>query len=151
MKLNGTFSPATLSLKFTEVKKVASLIEELSEDYELLTKFVETIVSQQPTIQFAWDERSPYHSTHLFENVTELIIIGYSFPFYNKETDREIFTELLSRSRAITITIVDLNPEVIKEKIENFRTDLQGVASVRYILSKNLDEYPIPDSIRYAD
>jgi len=54
----------------------------------------------QSNLHFAW-EKNNYHSslmTHIkkmIDKTTILVVIGYSFPFFNREVDKEIFTELI--------------------------------------------------------
>lgn len=55
--------------------------------------------SLKSQIHFAW-EQTTYHAnaiqnlTHLILHTTILVVIGYSFPFFNREFDKEIMYEL---------------------------------------------------------
>jgi len=52
-----------------------------------------------PQINFAW-EKSEYHSrlmkhvANMIQGTTILVVIGYSFPFFNREIDKQIFEHL---------------------------------------------------------
>lgn len=50
-----------------------------------------------PFIHFAWEDKKPYQriKDHL-EQTDILIVIGYSFPVFNRETDKEIFGMITS-------------------------------------------------------
>lgn len=55
-------------------------------------------------MHFAWED-SDYHNglmgdvSLLLQDVTQLVVIGYSFPFFNREVDKLVFQGLLSNSR----------------------------------------------------
>lgn len=54
---------------------------------------------ENPQINFAW-ENNQYHQplnkhiNKLIEDTTIVVVIGYSFPFFNREIDKQIFEEL---------------------------------------------------------
>ena len=72
---------------------------------ELENKDIFTILNQiagekyMPHIHFAW-ENSDYKSEliknieHVVKGTTILVVIGYSFPFYNREVDKKVFNIL---------------------------------------------------------
>jgi hypothetical protein len=54
-------------------------------------------------LNFAW-EKSGYHSRlmkhvkHMIDEVTIVVVIGYSFPFFNREVDKQIFEQLIANN-----------------------------------------------------
>jgi hypothetical protein len=72
-------------------------------------------------LKFAW-EKDHYES--LFENskkdleyISVLVIVGYSFPFFNREVDIRLFNNMPNLK---TIYIQDPNHAIIKETMEEF-------------------------------
>jgi hypothetical protein len=57
----------------------------------------------KPNVHFAW-EKGRYHTllmghiTKLIEHTTIMVVIGYSFPFFNRELDKQIFKHLKDKS-----------------------------------------------------
>lgn len=72
-------------------------------DYNTLLKYLKkNIQSLSDYLSFAWER---YQNNNLFSLITPilqktnvLVIIGYSFPFFNRETDKQIFDVLKSNS-----------------------------------------------------
>ncbi len=53
----------------------------------------------QSHIHFAWErsgyhERLMQHAIQMIQGTTIVVVIGYSFPFYNREVDKQIFSSL---------------------------------------------------------
>lgn len=75
----------------------------LSNSDENLLKFIQTN-NKHTMIHFVW-EKSEYHS-NLLEKIkmiindsTILVVIGYSFPFFNREVDKKIFHQLTENKK----------------------------------------------------
>ena len=54
-----------------------------------------------PQINFAWENNQFHpqlmkHVINMIKGTTKLVVIGYSFPFFNREIDKQIFKELKS-------------------------------------------------------
>jgi hypothetical protein len=70
---------------------------------------------------FAWEKEEKYSGfNNMLDNIIKvitsterLIIVGYSFPFFNAEIDRQ----LLTACRPKEVIIQDLYPELIKERL----------------------------------
>lgn len=71
-------------------------------------------------LSFAW-EYSPNNEklkTILAKNVEDteiVVVIGYSFPFFNREMDRYIFSKM---GKLKKVYIQDINPEAVKQSIQ---------------------------------
>jgi len=74
-------------------------------------------------LRFAWDEKydKGNPNKHLIkihdsiQNSTALVIIGYSFPFFNRDADRVILQSFMERS----IYIQDTDPDRIERSIKS--------------------------------
>jgi hypothetical protein len=80
---------------------------------------------------FAWEKDEKYpgfdnmitNILDVIKNTERLIIVGYSFPFFNAEIDREI----LSACKPKEIIIQDLYPETIKDRLLELIPDYGAV------------------------
>lgn len=80
---------------------------------------------------FAWEKDEKYpgfdnmitNILDVIKNTERLIIVGYSFPFFNAEIDRKI----LSACRPREIIIQDLYPETIKDRLLELIPDYGAV------------------------
>lgn len=72
----------------------------------LLSKNVET------SLHFAW-ENSTYHNdlmkdvSKMIKDVSIMVVIGYSFPFFNREVDKEVFKQLKNSTQFYKIYYQD--------------------------------------------
>lgn len=84
-----------------------SVFNDLKEEYylseTLMNLFLEQHSGNSHLMTFAWEKRSEVNRSlstsyslaeRLIEDTTILIVIGYSFPFYNREIDNRIFKKL---------------------------------------------------------
>lgn len=70
---------------------------------------------------FAWEKEEKYighnslisQAMKIMEATKILIIVGYSFPYFNSEIDKQLFTKCFPKE----IIIQDLEPEKIKERL----------------------------------
>ena len=72
-----------------------------------------------PHISFAWEKNNKNENMMLamsrkIEDTDVLVVIGYSFPFFNREVDREIFKHMPKLHK---IYIQDINPKVVESSI----------------------------------
>lgn len=69
-------------------------------------------MARETLIHFAW-ENSEYirdnlkHATSMIEGTTIVVVIGYSFPFFNRECDKKIFEELTKAGKLRKIYFQD--------------------------------------------
>lgn len=97
-----------------------------------------------PQIFFAWEE-SDYHNklmNHVFkmiEETTIIIVIGYSFPYYNRDIDKKIFEKILSGKKLKIIYYQDpvLTGEQLKSQFSLSR-------DLKIINIKNVSNFHIP-------
>jgi len=105
-----------------------------------------------PGIRFAWDSETKDRLKMLtpFTESNILVIVGYSFPYFNRETDIEIFSQLPNLER-IYIQGLEKDLDGINKRlgsILNLRSDgtgrgMQTIKSVVWV--KDLNSFFIPD------
>ena len=71
-------------------------------------------------LSFAWEETDDTFLSNIQKNISDadvLVVIGYSFPFFNRNMDTAIIKSLPTLKK---IYIQDEKPEVVMESIDNF-------------------------------
>ncbi len=103
---------------------------------------------KNPDIMFAWElstgggetEKSLVSCAHdCIKDAKTLVIIGYSFPFFNRKIDRELFKDIIFDN----IYIQDPNADSVFESIESV-----GIQFKEYKLLSNLtDRFYLPPNL----
>ena len=110
--------------------------------YQVANKFKD---SAYPTLSFAWEKTEPGESNIIrkakdsTQDTDVLVVIGYSFPFFNRDVDREIIGEMKSLSK-----VYFQAPDA-----ENIKTRFQAVRS--NMSPKDLMAYPEVGSFLLPD
>jgi hypothetical protein len=119
---------------------------------EVVDRYI-SIIDNRKTLEcelkFAWENE---HYNKLFESAKEdlemievLVIIGYSFPFFNREVDDRLFKSMRNLE---TIYIQDLNPELIKETMEEFvKLKIGRDEVIEVIYKRNKDQFVFPKEL----
>lgn len=153
IKLNGSARIETKDHK-------GYLFSSLSDETELLTrevtaKYFEIIARVNYTcdLKFAWEGVNNVHILEVarpeLANITVLVIVGYSFPFFNREIDSEILKAMPSLRK---IYIQDVNPRGIEETMRDFydfQLPIKGVVEV--IHKTNLNQFVFPKELDITD
>lgn len=94
-------------------------------------------------LQFAWENEGDLSFLEKYSNelkdIETLVVIGYSFPYFNRKIDRKIIELLVNLKK---IYIQDLNPQGIKESLVEilpFREQPWPIA-----LKQNVDQFVFP-------
>jgi len=116
-------------------------------NYDTLLESAFSIYNSNDTfLNFAWDDNSfdLYPDLAMKETLdTEtLVIIGYSFPLFNKETDDKIIKNMKKLKR---IYIQDIDPKRIKDSI--IRRNIVS-SDIEFVCESNIDRFLIPDEIK---
>jgi hypothetical protein len=101
-------------------------INSISRIHQLITQYFHSYKKytnlMSPNINFAWepiDDTKAFNkidaAKEIIKNTTELIIVGYSFPAFNRTIDKEILNELDNKTHEIRIHYQD--PNASKEKL----------------------------------
>ncbi|MCL1625734.1 hypothetical protein [Bacteroides caecicola] len=98
------------------------------------------------TLSYSW-EHNNYFMSKIAERVketTSLIVIGYSFPYVNRDVDREILQKMTSLRK---IYIQNPNASEIKESIEATLSPMQ-TKNIEFVFKdKNLSQFFIPPEL----
>lgn len=99
-------------------------------------------------LYFAWEsspESSYFRDIYSKLHDTEtLVIIGYTFPYFNRQIDRAIFEQLLSLK---TVYIQDPNPERIAQNLVPVLSDLHNNTNVKIVQLKDVDQFYLPSEL----
>lgn len=99
-----------------------------------------------PSLSFAWEPEQPEKSivTKAIENISDthtLVIIGYSFPFFNREVDRKIIGSMINLKK---VYIQSPDADIIKERFQAFRDNLTGIE----LISKfDIGQFLLPNEL----
>ena len=83
-------------------------------------------------INYAWEknplaEKIRLAAREIFKNTDILVIIGYSFPPFNKEIDQELFNELRNKKTKIFYQDPNASEEFISILTKNFDTEVKCI------------------------
>lgn len=97
-------------------------------------------------LSFAFDDNYPSDKiTNCIDNIIKrtdvLVIIGYTFPFFNRDTDRKILQCIKPNAK---IYIQDLNPERIKQSLTAVLPDFP---EEQIFLRKDVDQFFLPPEL----
>lgn len=157
IKLNGTAGifDVTNSNEHS-LQNIDDLLPDIISSEELIDLFLELYNNKKRTclnfFRYSWEtyninrfiscdlrEESTNQAMKIFSNTKTLVVIGYSFPDFNRDVDLKLFRSLPAYS---TIYIQDTNPRVIKN-VENIFPFLKDkFIVVNYIDDVNLFHIP---------
>lgn len=115
---------------------------------ELYNQYMTDPSSPAPEINFAWED--PTHNRlknvglNLLSDVTDLVVIGYSFPYFNREIDNIIFKQLDNLFR-VYLQFPDGVHTTIEERIKKLLPD--DIKDVKIIRVLSTDLFYIPDDL----
>lgn len=98
------------------------------------------------TISFAWEDKREENSIvkqsiEATKNTEVLIVIGYSFPFFNREVDRKI---IKSMTKLKKVYFQAPDADNIKERFLSVRDDIQYKELISRV---NIDQFLLPDEL----
>lgn len=150
-KINGSASYHNAGILVPQVltaKEKISLIQRVFRQYVIVAK--RAFHSDGSLyLHFAW-EKDVFENekTHLFNHIKDaetLVVIGYTFPFFNRGIDRQIFSNMPNLKK---IYIQDPNADSIKEFIGSVMTEgqrntlLLGIKTI-----KNVSNFFLPPEL----
>lgn len=147
VKINGTAG------FYSEAKKYGDLFDFRSHtlDQESMDALKEIIFQSRHkyknTIYFAWNEdtttiKARDYARHIISNTDILVVIGYSFPYFNRNIDRGIFKALEGRGSTIYI-------QTKEDSFQSIKNRAMGASSSFFsaIPFTELDQFLIPNEI----
>lgn len=149
IKLNGTAN-------FKEQFALTDYVGQTKDD--ILKQILDRFIKYRPghgdnkytRLSFAWDSESYIDSllnNQLKNELWEakvLVVIGYTFPFFNREIDRKVF-ELMPNLK--TIYVQDPNAENIMKNVDPVLSDLQRANGINVNPIINTDQFFLPSEI----
>ncbi len=114
---------------------------------EIIHEFVRANSQKElmPRLSFAWENEGTEsvieYATAAIEDATVLVVIGYSFPYFNREIDRKLFSRLKSLKK---IYIQDVRPESISPRVKELLSKQFG-----YIESNGPDIIPYKETEQF--
>jgi hypothetical protein len=122
--------------KSRNINDIISEISYLSESQERGT------IDVTNHINYAWEEnklakKSRLEATRIFQQTDILIIIGYSFPNFNKEIDKILFNELKGRKTKIYFQDPNASREFLNQLVDS--NDCEIICQ-----NKKLDNFILP-------
>lgn len=99
-----------------------------------------------PHLSFAWEQtenqaKMMEYIKQTTQDTISVVVIGYSFPFFNREVDREIIGSMPNLK---TIYIQDPNAEAIDQSL---RTVLPEGTNIKIEYRKNCDQFYLPSEL----
>ena len=94
-------------------------------------------------LSFAWedshnDEKMKKSLCETTKDTEQVIVVGYSFPFFNREADREIFNGMSNLKK---VYVQDVNPDTV---IQSLRAVLPETRKIDVIPIKNYEQFYLP-------
>lgn len=99
-------------------------------------------------LSFAWENINNDFFKQIKKKVEDakiLIIIGYSFPYFNREIDRQIIGEMTQLEK---VYIQDPNANEVKESFEAVLSEFQSInIKLKYVLKEGVKQFIIPNEM----
>lgn len=165
LKLNGTANFNKHEREFIEIRKdvlneIAEIKSTLNNNSVIsgkegqlkLKKFLMLYKSyvhnktDNTDLSFAFDYTSHseailQRSHEIINDTDALVIIGYTFPFFNREIDRKVLSRLSPKAK---VYIQDLAPEKIKE---SFKAVLPNISDENISLIRDVTQFYLPPEL----
>jgi hypothetical protein len=137
VKING-------SADFDKKESFDTAVELLQTDISRLPQlggFLDGNRTEQSNLHFAWEEnlfvnRAREEAKRMLSEANIIVIIGYSFPDFNRYVDKDLF----SLTKPNKIYVQDLEPNNILEKLDGVKSGIREIA--KPFLQK--DQFIIP-------
>ena len=173
IKLNGVFSPSfSDSLINVERIKESERPKHFWNTLLLTNSRFNNLInknSQFDSIKFAWERddnaliynqsdsdqikksfplRLPNELQEDLDSVSRLVVIGYSFPFFNRANDIEIIKSITQgNNKNLEIIIQDKHPETIRQTITAICNNINAAHTISY---EDPETFHIPENIEYV-
>lgn len=133
-------------LKTVDTVKVEILLGDIITLYKLFVFHSNPTRRNNTQLSFAFDDthynNAIYnHVNEIMSNTDVLVIIGYTFPFFNREIDRKILKNLKPNAK---IYIQDLYPERIQQSL---KAVLPNVVDENITPLKQVDQFFLPPEL----
>jgi hypothetical protein len=132
---------------------------EKNKGWEAAIKLYKTYmdVNKSPDICFAWEKEQNPNSLALdgLDDVSVLVLIGYSFPYFNRQVDEKIFDKFGKNLRKVYVQCLEDAYEGIKGRLVRLLPERPNLTHARRIQDldktiiqiKDTDSFYIPDEL----
>lgn len=141
----GTNPPGHLGRAFKSTMRTDTSASSWNAGIKLFDEYLSDSSSSEPDIRFAWEDSTASllsNRLNLPNEINSVIIIGYSFPYFNREIDNRIFKQFYSVEK-----IYLQYPEGVHASIEERLTGLIP-PNAQIIHRKDIETFFIPDDFR---
>jgi len=136
----GTVQAGHIGTNYTNVLKPFT-INTIIDTLDMFGKYLERPSEFQPDIKFAWEQPEFYIERickPIASTANILVIIGYSFPFFNREIDR-LLLSLMKNLSKIYVQLPQQSHHDIGERLNALGKNLPEIAYI-----SDLDRFYIP-------
>ena len=146
-KLRHIMSEAKKINKFgNPYDSLESILPDIVYLYHLFVGEVNPTRENNTNLSFAFDYTQPSEimfrrAREIVESTDVLVIIGYTFPFFNRKIDRQILDPLPPNA---TIYIQDLHPERIRQSLQAV---CPGMTESKIYLLNDVDQFFLPPQL----
>jgi len=149
-KLNGTTGLFDYQMGGSQYYYASNLNQKMDKNFlrQVTRNFAVVTHNLQifPSLSFAWENENDDNnivskSIDAISDSVALVIIGYSFPFFNRGIDRKIIGSMKNLKR---VYFQAPDAEVIKERFQAIRDDLTGL---ELITKFDLDQFVLPNEL----
>lgn len=153
LRLNGicgTNPPGQIDDSFRLLCSTEKTFSEISNAWErgisLFKDYMRDLYSPDPDIRFAWEDM-----THTLINnnklnlsdITVIVVIGYSFPYYNKEIDDRIFKQFGRNLHQVYLQCPEKEYKAVESRLEKLLPPLENLI----VRVNSTDLFYIPDEL----
>jgi len=121
----GTLLPGHIGDSYTCILKPYT-VDTVLTALDMFGKYMEDPSQYKPDIKFAWEQQENYID-RIIAPITSvadiLIVIGYSFPFFNRSTDRKILNQMKGLQKVYVQVPKDSHASV-RNRLSTLRNDL---------------------------
>lgn len=151
-KINGTARNFIEKRNYKAEKSILNRRKDTLDDSFLrkaIDLYAQTLAGRlQPSLSFAWEEDVSEKSivdkaARAVQNSNVLVVIGYSFPFFNRKIDKTIIQCMGQLNK---VYIQDPNAHQIAERLNSFKADYQEASKIIPI-EKDLDQFFLPPEL----
>ncbi len=120
------------------------LLDDIAKKVQGYMKTFDANNTEYSNLSFAWEDDFEIGNHFILKirgiikETTSLVIIGYSFPMFNREVDRMIVRAM---GNLKTVYIQDINPKIIRDR---FRAIKNNIGDTDIVLSDDKDQFLSP-------
>jgi hypothetical protein len=105
----------------------------------------------KPSIHFAWEKPDNVRSgVSLMKGTEILVVIGYSFPFFNREVDRELLGATKGTVRKVFVQVAEPDRAAVRQRISPLLSFVPALDRDVLLMLDSTDQFHIPDEVVLA-